>query len=125
MVDSGILDFSDDRFLWIFGKRHYSLAEDKVERELIGRVKATLLTNTIPEPRDIAIVTLADGCGLIGLILTADELAGAVVRIDLVRRLDLIGRVFLNALDVAVQPAAGKLDQGPASPAPPTASGNR
>ncbi len=125
MVDSGVLDFSDDRFLRIFGKRHYLLADDEVERELIRRVKTTLLTDTIPEPRDIAIITLADGCGLVGLILSADELAGAVARIDLVRQLDLIGRVFLNALYVAAQPAAGKLDQGPASPAPPTSSGTR
>ena len=81
LVDSGVLDFSDDRFLRIFGTRHYALADDEVERELIGRVKATLLTDTIPDPRDIVIVALADGCGLIGHILSADELAGAVARI--------------------------------------------
>ena len=83
------------------------------------------LTDTIPDPRDIVIVALADGCGLIGHILSADELAGAVARIELVRQLDLIGRTFLNALDVAVQPAAGKLDREPAAPAPPTGPGNR
>ena len=125
LVDSGVLDFSDDRFLRIFGTRHYALADDEVERELIGRVKATLLTDTIPDPRDIVIVALADGCGLIGHILSADELAGAVARIELVRRLDLIGRTFLNALDVAVQPAAGRLDREPAAPAPPAGPGNR
>ena len=83
------------------------------------------LTDTIPDPRDIVIVALADGCGLVGHILSADELAGAVARIELVRQLDLIGRTFLNALDVAVQPAAGKLDREPAAPAPPTGPGNR
>ena len=114
LVNSGVLDLSDDRFLRVFGTRHYSLANDEVERELIGRVKVTLLTDTIPDPRDIVIVTLVDGCGLIGHILSADELAGAAARIELVRRLELIGRTFLNALDVAIQPAADKLDGGPA-----------
>ena len=114
LVNSGVLDLSDDRFLRVFGTRHYSLANDEVERELIARVKVTLLTDTIPDPRDIVIVTLVDGCGLIGHILSADELAGAAARIELVRRLELIGRTFLNALDVATQPAAGKLDGGPA-----------
>ena len=96
-----------------------------MEHELIGRIKATLLTDTIPDPRDIVFVALADGCGLIGRILSAEELAGAAARIELVRQLELIGRVFLNALNVAVQPAAGKLDGGPTATSPPTGSGNR
>ena len=125
LVDSGILDFSDDRFLRIFGTRHYVLTDDEVERELIGRVKATLLTDTIPDPRDIVIVALADGCGLFGHILSAEELASAVARIELVRQLELIGRVFLNALEVAVQPAAGKLDRGSIATPSSTGSGNR
>ena len=71
------------------------------------------------------IVTLADGCGLVGHILSAEELAGAAARIELVRQLELIGRVFLNALDVAVQPAAGIFNGGPTATSPPTGSGNR
>ena len=125
LVENGILEVSDDRFLRIFGRRHYALANDEVERELIRRIKAVLMTDTIPDPRDIVIVTLADGCGLIGHILSADELAGAAARIELVRQLELIGRVFLNALDLAVQPAAGKIDRGPTATPPPTGSRNR
>lgn len=111
MVDNGVLKLSDDRFLRIFGTRHYPLADEAAERDLIRRIRETLLSDTIPDPRDIVIVTLADGCGLIGRILSADEMAGAAARIELVRNLELIGRAFLNAMDVAVQPAAGRLDR--------------
>ena len=111
LVDNGILEVSDDRFLGIFGTRHYALADDKAERELIGRVRNTLLSEAMPEPRDIVIVSLAEGCGLIGHMLTEDEIAGAAARIRLVAGLDLIGRAFLAAMDVAVQPAAGRLDR--------------
>ena len=69
------------------------------------------MSDTIPDPKDIAIVTLADGCGLIAHILTAEEMAVAAARMEVVRKLELIGRAFLNALDVAVQPAAGRLDR--------------
>lgn len=110
LVNNGVLKVSDDRFLRIFGTRHYMLADSTVERELFGRIREVLLTDIIPDPRDIVIATLADGCGLIGHVLSADELAGASERIALVRKLELIGRAFLNALDVAVQPAAGRLD---------------
>ena len=69
-----------------------------------------LLSDVIPDPRDIVIVTLAHGCGLVGHLLPPGELARAAPRIELVRKMDLIGRTFLNAMDVAVQPAAAKLD---------------
>ena len=111
LVDNGVLGLSDDRVLRIFGTRHYPLANEEAERDLIRRIRETLLSDAIPDPRDIVIVTLADGCGLIGHILSAEEMAGAAVRIELVRKLELIGRAFLNAMDVAVQPAAGRLDR--------------
>jgi len=110
LVDDGVLRLSDGRFLRIFGTRHYPLADEEAARDLVRRIRETLLSDTIPAPRDIVIVTLADGCGLVGHILSAEELSGAAARIELVRNLELIGRAFLNALDVAVQPAAGRLD---------------
>ena len=111
LVGNGVLGLSDDRVLRIFGTRHYPLANEEAERDLIRRIRETLLSDAIPDPRDIVIVTLADGCGLIGHILSAEEMAGAAERIELVRKLELIGRAFLNAMDLAVQPAAGRLDR--------------
>ena len=111
MVENGVLRLSDDRVLRIFGTRHYPLADEEAERDLIRRIRETLLSDTIPDPRDIVIVTLADGCGLVGHILTEEEMAGAAARIALVRNLESIGRAFLNAMDIAVQPAAGRLDR--------------
>ena len=111
LVDNGVLGLSDDRVLRIFGTRRYPLANEEAERDLIRRIRETLSSDAIPDPRDIVIVTLADGCGLIGHILSAEEMAGAAERIELVRKLELIGRAFLNAMDVAVQPAAGRLDR--------------
>ena len=111
LVGNDVLRLSDDRVLRIFGTRYYPLADEEAERDLIRRIRETLLSDTIPDPKDIAIVTLAHGCGLIGYILTAEEMAGAAARMEVVRKLELIGRAFLNAMDVAVQPAAGRLDR--------------
>ena len=110
LVNNAVLEMRDDRYLWIFGTRRYSVVDAEAERELKQRINAVLLSDVIPDPRDIVIVTLADGCGLVEHLLPADELARAAPRIELVRKMDLIGRTFLNAMDVAVQPAAGKLD---------------
>ena len=110
LVQNAILEVRDDRYLWIFGTRRYSVIGTGVERELKQRISNVLLSDVIPDPRDIVIITLADGCGLVGHLLPAGELTAAAPRIELVRKMDLIGRAFLNAMDVAVQPAVGKLD---------------
>ncbi|MCY3877265.1 MAG: GPP34 family phosphoprotein [Rhodobacteraceae bacterium] len=111
LVDNGILAVHDERYLRIFGTRRYMLVRQETERELTGRIKAVLLSPAIPDPKDVVIVTLADGCGLLGEVLSADELEQAVPRIELLRKMDLIGRAFLDALELVVQPAASKLDR--------------
>ena len=111
LIENGILQLEDDRFLWIFGAQRYSVVDNKIERELAQRIRMVLLSDVIPDPRDVVIITLADGCGLVGPLLSSGELAQAAPRIELVRKLDLIGRAFLNAMDMAVQPAAGRLDR--------------
>ena len=125
LIDNRILRLHDERILWIFGKRRYSLVDDGVERELKQRIGTVLLSDGIPDPRDIAIVTLADGCGLVRHLLSATELDRASPRIELMQRMDLLGRAFLNAMDVAVQPAAGRLDQGISTARPPARSAGR
>ena len=111
LIENGILQLEDDRFLWIFGAQRYSVVDGKIERELAQRIRMVLLSDVIPDPRDVVIITLADGCGLVGPLLSSGELAQAALRIEQVRKMDLIGRAFVNAMDVAVQPAAGRLDR--------------
>ncbi len=111
LIGNGVLEMKDERYLWIFGTKRYFVLDEKVERDLVQRIKTVLLSEVIPDPEDIVIITLADGCGLIAPLLSPDEAARAAPRLELVRMMDLIGRAFLNAMDVAVQPAAGKLDQ--------------
>ncbi len=111
LIDNRILELSDDRYLRIFGTRHYLLKDEETKQRLTERIKSALLADSIPDPKDAMIVTLADGCGLVSQILSTHELDAAKARIKLLRRIELIGRVFLEAIEVAVQPAAGKLDK--------------
>lgn len=110
LIDNKILELRDDRTLWIFGTKRYILKDERVEHKLIRRIKASLVPNSIPDPKDIMIVTLADGCGLLADILTRNELAASRKQIEFLRNVELFGRVFLETLDLAVQPAARKLD---------------
>ena len=111
LTEMRVLELKDDRFLWIFGTRRYALVDAAAESLLVERIRSVLLTDEIPHPNDVVVITLADGCGLIATLLAPDELARAGPRLELVRKMDLIGRAFLEAMEFAVMPAAKKIDR--------------
>ena len=53
LVDSGILEPQDDRFLWVFRSRRYPMVDGKAEREVKLRIMGILFSEEIPDPRDI------------------------------------------------------------------------
>ena len=98
LVARGILETRDDRFLWVFRARRYPVVDGKAEREVKLRIMEVLLTDTLPSPRDVVIICSADACGLFRRLLAKSELQAALVRIDQVRKLDLIGQATTQAI---------------------------
>ena len=109
LIGKNVLELQDNRFLSIFGTRRYALVDAAAEGLLVERIRSVLLTDEIPHPNDVAIITLADGCGITAKLFAPDELDRARPRLELVRHMDLIGRAFLEAMELAVMPAAGKI----------------
>ena len=98
LVERGILETRDDRFLWVFRARRYPLMDGRAEREVKLRIMEVLLTDVLPGPRDVVIICLADACGLFRRLLSKSELHAAAARIDQVRKLDLIGQATTQAI---------------------------
>lgn len=95
---AGILEKQDDRFLWVFKTRRYPIRDGKVDREVKHRIMSILFTDEIPEPRDIVIVGLVDACGLFRHLLSEREHKGARERIQMIRKMDLIGQAVTNSV---------------------------
>ena len=55
-------------------------------------VAGVLLSQDIPDPREVALVSLTDACGVLPDILTPPQFRRAKRRIDQLRRMDLVGR---------------------------------
>ena len=107
LVDHGILERHDERFLWVFRSRRYPAVDGTAEREVKLRIMEVLFSDEIPDPRDVVIICLADACGIFGELLSRRELERASERIEQVRKLDLIGRVTTQAiLDIEMSVAA-------------------
>lgn len=102
LVGRGILKVVDKKFLWVFGVRRYPAIDNREEREVKHRILDVLLSDTIPDPRDIALICLADSGGVFNIILRKRELERAADRIEQVRKLDLIGQAMSEAIQNAI-----------------------
>ena len=98
LVDQGILERREDRFLWVFKSRSYPMVEGEIQREVKLRIMGVLFSDEIPDPRDIVIICLADACGIFKSIFSSQELNAVAPRIEQVRRLDLIGQAMTQAI---------------------------
>ena len=111
LVDAGILERQEDRFLWVFRSRRYPLVDGKAEREVKLRIMEVLLSDQIPEPRDVVIIALADACGIFRELLPKRELQQAADRIEQVRKLDLIGQAMAETIhDMEMWLAASRIE---------------
>ena len=107
LVNVGILEREDDRFLWVFKSRRYPLIDGAAEREVKLRIMGVLFSDEIPSPRDVMIICLADACDIFSRLLSRQELNRASPRISQVARLDLIGQAMSQAIyDIQVSVAA-------------------
>ena len=67
-------------------------------RDARRRVADVLLSDDIPDPRDIALVSLADACGVLPDILGRRQFKQSRERVALLRRMDLVGREVAGAV---------------------------
>lgn len=89
----------------VFHARRYPATDgqtpSEAEQEVRLRIMRVLFSDDIPHPRDIVLICLAAACGLLDRLLTREEREDCAERIDVVRRLDLIGQAVANAVRAA------------------------
>jgi hypothetical protein len=97
LIACGILREERGRVLWVFPTRRYPVIDDAEQQEVRARLRQILLTDEIPDPRDVALICLLDACALMGFVLSAAELKMATSRIEQLRKMDLIGQAVTKA----------------------------
>lgn len=98
-VGSDVLREEEGRFLWIFHTSHYPLIDDSEQREVRARLRQLILTDEIPDPRDVVLLFLVEASGLLRLLLFPNELARRQDRIDHLKQLDLIGQAVAKTVE--------------------------
>lgn len=98
LVAHKILREENGRFLWVFPTRRYPIIDDTEQREVKARLRQILLTDEIPDPRDVVLICLIDACNLLGLMLTPDEIKQTAARVEQLSKMDLIGQAVTRAV---------------------------
>jgi golgi phosphoprotein 3 len=98
LVDHRVLRDEDGRFLWVSPSRQYPIIDDREQREVRERLRQILLTDEIPDPRDVVLLCLVESSHLLPHVLSPEELARVTGRIDQLTRLDLIGQAVHRAV---------------------------
>jgi Golgi phosphoprotein 3 len=97
LIAHGILREENGRHLWVFRTRRYPVIDDSEQQEVRARLRQVLLSDDIPDPRDIVLICLIDACALMGFVLGESELEAATPRIEQLRKMDLIGQAVTRA----------------------------
>ena len=118
LVSRGILiEPGDDGFLSLTPEvahaRRYPSTNGAAQEDVKLRVMRVLFSDDIPDPADVVIISLVDACDVWRKLLTAEELAKARGRIEIVSRLDLIGRAVATLVRI-VRPTARAARDGAA-----------
>ena len=79
--------------------RRYPAVDGRSVEETRLRIMRILFSDDVPDPRDIAVIALANACGVFRTILSAEEREQVRDRIDLLKNLDLIGRTMSLAIE--------------------------
>ena len=92
LVARGILEKRDRKFPWALGSRRYPMIDGKAQREAKLRILDVLASDVVPDPREVALISLAHACDLLGDIFSHGKVFRYRRRIDLLRKMELIGR---------------------------------
>ena len=126
LVTRGILEAEGDALIFltraVSRSRHYPSIDGNVIEEVKLRLMRVLFSEEIPDPRDIVLICLADASGIFETTLSKTERAEVQDRLEVVRKMDLIGQAVTQAIrelepsatpPVAARPAAQEISRRP------------
>ena len=100
--EQGILSHEEDGGIFrsrvVSRLRRYPTIDGDSRDDIETRVLRTVLGDDIPDTRDTLIVALASACNVFEAMLTTEELDEARDRIELVSRLELMGRIVSDSV---------------------------
>src|SRR5262245_729207 len=98
LIAQGILRHEKSKMLWIIEVERFPLVDQRPQRHVKLRLAEAILSDEIPDTRDIMLVAIAEPCGLLGYVLSDGELENRRERIRTLCNIETIGRKVGEAI---------------------------
>ena len=112
LIASGILRHEKSKLLWIIDIERFPLVDGHHQEYVKKRLERAILTDDIPDTRDIMLVSIAEPCGLLHYVLSDAQIELRRGRIRMLSNLETISRkvtAAIASLDSAVRSAMTKV----------------
>lgn len=98
LIGQGILRHEKSKMLWIIDVERFPLVSGRHHHHVRERLRRAVLTDEIPDTRDIMLLSIAGPCGLLGYVLSEQEIAARLERIRVLSNLETISRKVTEAI---------------------------
>jgi Golgi phosphoprotein 3 len=98
LIEQGILFHEKTKRLWIVDVERFPMVSDRHQQHVKVRLAEAILTDHIPDTRDIMLVSIAEPCGLLGFVLEEAELERRRERVQTLCTLETISRKVARAI---------------------------
>lgn len=98
LIERGVLRHEVSKLLWVIDVERFPMVDKRRQQHVKLRLAQAILTDEIPDTRDIMLVSIAEPCGLLGYVLSSAELANRIQRIQTLCNLETISRTVIAAI---------------------------
>jgi len=98
LIARGILRHEKSKLLWIIDVERFPLINNKPQQHVKLRLAQAILSDDIPETRDIMLVSIAEPCGLLEFVLSESTIALRRQRVQTLCNLETISRKVTDAI---------------------------
>jgi Golgi phosphoprotein 3 len=112
LIARGILRHEKSKLLWVIDVERFPVVNNKPQQHVTLRLAHAILSDDIPDTRDIMLVSIAEPCGLLSYVLSDGTLSLRKQRIETLCNLETISRQVTAAilgLEATVRRTATKL----------------
>lgn len=98
LIARGILRREKSKRLWIIDVERFPVVDNRPQEHVRERLARAILTDEIPDTRDIMLVSIAEPCGLLHSVLSEAQLEARRERIATLANLETISRSVAAAI---------------------------
>jgi hypothetical protein len=106
LADRGIIRQETRKLLWVIDRQRFPLVDGKPQQTVTARLAQAVLADDIPDARDIMLVSLANACGLLSVVLAPHQIEARADWILRLSRIETISRNVGDAITAALKDGA-------------------